>query len=207
MPTIMGDRVSKRRTKVPSTRGQRFPRAGGATGSAATPILWSAAATSVGGAEAGGSGSEDRSDFLPYVSLDEVSRLDVLEPIEANAAVEARAHLGDVVLEAPQRRDLALVDHPVVPHQPDRGVARDEPLDHVAAGHRSHLRHLEGVADLGAADRDLAEGGLEQAGHRLAQLVEQLVDDGVQPDVDLLLLGELGGTALRADVEADRKST
>ena len=75
------------------------------------------------------------------------------------------AHLGGVVLEAPQRGDLALVDDPVVAQQPHAGGARDDPLDDVAAGDRADLGHLEGVAHLGAAADDLAEGRVEQARH------------------------------------------
>src|SRR6185295_6976725 len=148
-------------------------------------------------------GSEGRRDLFAAVGLDHVARLEVLEALEADAAIEAGADLRDVVLEAPERRDLPLEDNAIVAQQADQGVAWDDPFDDVAAGDRADLRHLEGVAHLGAAGRDLAEGGIEQADHRQLELVEQLVDDGVQPDVDAFLLGQLGRRALRADVEAD----
>src|ERR1700730_13411282 len=109
-------------------------------------------------------GLEDPRHLFPDIGLDEVAGFDVLETIEADAAVEPGAHLGDVVLEAPQRSDLAFVDDAVVAQQAHRGAARDHPFDHVAAGDGAHLRHLEGIADLGPSGGDLAEGGVEQAG-------------------------------------------
>ena len=49
----------------------------------------------------------------------------------------------------------------------------------------------------------LLEGGIEQAQHGQAHLVLQLVDDGVQANLDAFLLRQLGGLALGAHVEAD----
>ena len=45
--------------------------------------------------------------------------------------------------------------------------------------------------------------GLEQALERVAHVVQGLVDDGVEPDVDALALGQRGGLRLGAHVEAD----
>ena len=72
--------------------------------------------------EAGTSALERRRHLFADVGLDDVARLDVLEPLEADAAVEAAAHLGDVVLEAAQRGDLAFVDDAVVAQQADAGA-------------------------------------------------------------------------------------
>ncbi len=50
----------------------------------------------------GGAGSENGGDLLTDIGFDEVAGLDVLEGLEADSAVEARAHLGGIVLEAAQ---------------------------------------------------------------------------------------------------------
>ena len=86
------------------------------------------------------SSGEDRRDLFLDERLDDVARLEVLEAVETDAAVEAGAHLGGVVLEAAQRSDLALVDDPAVAHQADGGGARDDAVDDVAAGDRADLR-------------------------------------------------------------------
>ena len=55
----------------------------------------------------------------------------------------------------------------------------------------------------GAALIALLEDRIEQSQHRLGDLVLQLVDDRVQPDLDAFLLGQFCSLALRPDVEAD----
>src|SRR5947209_2192255 len=55
---------------------------------------------------------QDRRHLFLEVGFDDVARLHVLEPLDPDAAVEAAPHLGDVVLEPPQRRDPPLVDDP-----------------------------------------------------------------------------------------------
>ena len=61
---------------------------------------------------------------------------------------------------------------------------------HLAAGHGADLGDAEGLADLGLALVDFLEHRREQAGHGLLDLVGQVVNDRVQADVDLLLLGQ-----------------
>src|SRR6185436_7194473 len=62
--------------------------------------------------------------------LDDVADLDVVELLEADAALEARLDLGHVVLEAAERADLPLVDDLAVAQQARLRVARpdDAPL-------------------------------------------------------------------------------
>ena len=55
----------------------------------------------------------------------------------------------------------------------------------------------------GRADPHFLERRVEQAGHRLLHLVDDVVDDRVQADVDLLALGDVGGVAVGPHVEAD----
>src|SRR5262249_13059045 len=113
------------------------------------------------------SGVHHAGDLLDLEGLDDVADLDVLVPVEPDAALESLLDLRDVVLEAPQRAHLALVDHAVVAEQSYRRRTRDHSLRDVAARHDAELRDLEGVADLGAAARDFLQRRLEQALHGL----------------------------------------
>ena len=65
------------------------------------------------------------------------------------------------------------------------------------------LRHLEDLTDLGLAEHLLDLGGREEAFHRRVDVVDGVVDDVVEADLDALGLGERGGLAGRAHVEAD----
>ncbi len=76
--------------------------------------------------------------------------------------------------------------------------SRDE-----AAGDLADLRDLEDVEDFGAASVVLLEDRFEEAVHGLGDLVLQLVDDGVQANLDVFALGDFGGLAIGPDVEAD----
>src|ERR1051325_9418257 len=50
------------------------------------------------------------SDLLLPVALEHVSDLEVVEVLDSNAALEAFAHFFDIVLEAAQRADVAVVN-------------------------------------------------------------------------------------------------
>ena len=62
-------------------------------------------------------------DPLHREHLDQVADLDVVELVEADAALEAGLDFADIVLEAAQRADLAFVDDDVVAQQARLGVA------------------------------------------------------------------------------------
>ena len=72
-----------------------------------------------------------------------------------------------------------------------------------AAGDAADLRGLEGLFDFGLADRLLDLDRLEQALHRVAQVLGDFVDDRVGADVDALALGGAAGVGQRPHVEAD----
>ena len=77
------------------------------------------------------------------------------------------------------------------------------PAEHVAAGDGADAGDPEDLADLGVAGDHLFELGREHADHGVLDVLEQLVDDLVGPDLDAFGLGQLTGLAVRADVEAD----
>ena len=83
-------------------------------------------------------------------ALDLVADAHIVVVLHADAALGARTHFVDVVLEAAQRLELALEDHDVVAQHADRVVALDRnlPLDDQAAGHRAELARAEHLAHL-----------------------------------------------------------
>src|SRR6266568_7357169 len=74
---------------------------------------------------AGNAGSELQraGDFLDLEALDHVADLDVLVILEGHAALIAFTHLADLVLEALQRLQGAVVDHDVVAQEAHLGAA------------------------------------------------------------------------------------
>src|SRR5262249_50248015 len=147
--------------------------------------------------------SDLRCDALGDKRFDHVAFLYVIEVGDVDAAFHAVAHLAGVVFEALERADLAFVDLYAVAHQPDLGLALDHAIEHVAAGNRSGLGHAEGLAHLGPAQVGFLDDRLEQAGHGFLDLVLQLINDRMQPDIDLLHVRQLLRLALRTNVEAD----
>src|SRR5215212_4848434 len=91
---------------------------------------------------------EGARDLLGAVALDQVADLDVVEVLDADAALEALADLAHVVLEAPQRRDRAVVHLRPVADYADAPLAVDDPAPHRAARDDADLRHLERLAHL-----------------------------------------------------------
>src|SRR3954469_12521015 len=141
-------------------------------------------------------------DLPGLVDLHRVALLHVGVVGQYDAALEARQHLADVVVEAPQRTDLAVVDHGTVADQADLGAARDLAVGDHAAGDHAHARSAEDLADLDVADDVLDGLRRQQALHGVAQLVDRAVDDRVGPDLDALSVGERTRIAHRPDVEA-----
>src|ERR1043166_5779758 len=137
--------------------------------------------------------------------LDEIAGLQVIEALEADAALEARLHLADVVLETAQRANLAFEDDDVVAEQARGRLtgARDRSLGAHAAGNRADLRHLEHLAHFGGADAHLLERRLQEAFHAFLYFLGDLVNARVQADVDLLAFGRVGGGVGGPPVETD----
>src|SRR3954463_12453559 len=142
--------------------------------------------------------------LLHLERLDDVVDLDVVVVAQRDTALEALAHLGDVVLEPAQPRDRDVVgDNGAVAHQPGLGVAHDRAGADDATGDVADLARPEHLADLGGAELHLFELRLEHALERALHVLDGGVDDGVVADVDLLALGQLARLALGPDVEAD----
>src|SRR5690242_20090064 len=122
--------------------------------------------------------------LLHLEALDDVAGLDVLIVLEGHAALVAFLDLADLVLEALQRLEGALVDDDVVAQQPDLGAALDDALRHHAAGDLADLGDVEDLADRGIAEEMLAQRRRQEAAERRLQIVDHVVDDRVVADLD-----------------------
>src|SRR5215469_17385069 len=142
--------------------------------------------------------------LLPHlVGLDHVLDMDVVVA-DADAALEALADLGHVLLEPAQGVHAEVPrHHDAVADQTCLAAAGDDARTDDAAGHVADARHPEDLADLRRSELCLLELGLEQALERGLDLVDRLVDDRVVADVHALALGQLPGPAGRPHVEAD----
>src|ERR1700694_465203 len=98
--------------------------------------------------------------LFDLVGLDDVAFLEVLVPLDADAALQSGDHFLDVVLEALQTGDLSLVDRLGVAQQFRGRAARDPAVLHPGPGDDSELRDLDRGQNLGAALPDLDEGRL-----------------------------------------------
>src|SRR5690606_20735981 len=134
---------------------------------------------------------------------DLVADLDVVVVAHADAAFGPGAHFRHVVLEAPQRFELTLVDHHVVAQHPDRIIAPHVTVDHHAAGDVAELRRAEDLADLGETAAVLADLRSQHAGECGLDVLDGLVDHAVVAHVHARPLDGIAPARARTDVEAD----
>src|SRR5215469_7723930 len=129
--------------------------------------------------------------------LDHVAYLDVAVA-DADAALEAFADFGRVVLEPAQRLDVeAVLDHDAISDQARARVPRDGARPDDAACHVADPRHTEDLPDFRGPELCLLELGLEHALERGLDLLDRLVDDRVVADVHALALRQFARTAGR----------
>src|SRR4051812_5874266 len=105
-------------------------------------------------------------DLARLVDLQNVALLEVLEVAKDDAALEAGRDLAHVLVEAPQRGDLAVVDDRAVAHEPGAGAARDLAVGDVRAGDDADARRTEDLADLDVTKGVLDLIRFEHALHR-----------------------------------------
>src|SRR3954447_22796456 len=142
-------------------------------------------------------------DLPRLVDLHRVADFHVLVVGEYDAALEALQDLAHILVEAPQRPDLAVVDDRAVADQAHLRAARDAAVGDHAARDRADPRRAEYLAHLDLAD-DVLDGLRRQhALHGVAQLVDRAVDHRVGADLDALTVGERRRVAHRAHVEAE----
>src|SRR5215212_317174 len=149
----------------------------------------------------GGASPLDRRDLLLPERLDDVRLAEVAEAVEQDAAFGTGGNLADLLLDAPQRGDLALPQHPVPALDARRVAAQDLAVRHQTASRRPALADREDLADLGVAVHDLPEARPEHPDQRPADVLDHVVDDRVVPHVDVLGLGGAAGTRLGSHIE------
>src|SRR6266550_7783569 len=116
--------------------------------------------------------------LLHGVTFDIVPDLKVAETFDANATFHSGADLVGLVLKAPQGLRDAFVNNFLAPTQAHFAFDDTATGDH-APGHRSAFGQVENFSDLGDADGDILENGIEQACHGFFDLVDQFVNDRV----------------------------
>src|SRR6186997_562476 len=92
-------------------------------------------------------------DLAHLVGLEDVAFLHVVEAIEQDAALEPLLDLADVVLEALELGDRALLDDRAVANYPHLGATANDAVRDLAAGDRPQARDLEQRPHLGLAER------------------------------------------------------
>src|SRR6266511_1605679 len=142
-------------------------------------------------------------DLAGLVGLDHVAFLQVVEPLEKDAALKAFRDLTGVVLEALELSDRGLVDDGAVPDEADLGPAPDQAAGDHAARNRPEPRDLEELTDLRLAERLLLLDRLEHADEGLLDVLGELVDHAVGADLDALSFRERPRLRVRAYVETD----
>src|SRR5260370_15354086 len=149
--------------------------------------------------------SEFLNDAFDRVALDCVADLKITKTVNADAAFHAGAHFIDFVLEPAQRLGDALINEALAPHDADLAADDAPDRDH-ATGHGNALGKGENLADLGRADDDVLQDGIQQAGHGFLHLVDQFVDDGIKLDLDSFALGDVRNTVVDPGVEPEYDS-
>ena len=147
--------------------------------------------------------SQRAADFLDVVALDDVADAHVLVVLEGHAAFLAGLHLRDLVLEALERRELALVHDDIVADEPHMRAALHDAVGDPAARDVADLGDVEDLEDLRVAEHRLAQGRRQHAGQRRLHVIHQIVDDVVVADLDAGLLGEIARLLVGAHVEAE----
>src|SRR6266550_9346866 len=96
-------------------------------------------------------------ELLEDEGFDDVTHLDVVAPLESDAALQRGRHLAHVVLEAAQGLDPSLPGGRAIAHQPRARAALDGARYDLAARDRAGLGGREDLADLRRADHGLAD--------------------------------------------------
>ena len=114
--------------------------------------------------------------FFNIKALDLITLTVVVEVGDADTALEARAHFGDILLESLQGVDACFRNDFSLAAQTGGLVAVDLTFCDHAASHRS-FANGEYLTDFGETDVNLVKLGLEKIGHQFLNRVDQFVDD------------------------------
>eukprot|EP00962_Isochrysis_galbana_P001306 scaffold331_cov101-Isochrysis_galbana.AAC.1 len=130
---------------------------------------------------------------------------------KCHAALAARFDLVHLILDVPERVELALVNHLVTPQDPNVGRGPHHAVNHLATSHLADGADLEGLQHVGRAGERaerLVGRRPDVGGHERADVVEQIVHDRVLLDLDVALLSRLarrsGGHGIEAEDQGVR---
>ena len=98
---------------------------------------------------------ERAGNFLDLERFDHIAFANIVIVFDGHAALKAVADFADIVLEAPERPELTLIDDHVIAQQTASGIAADDAIHDTATGNLADLGDRENLADLGMADNDL----------------------------------------------------
>ena len=135
--------------------------------------------------------------------MDYIAFPDIVEVSEAHTTLEALCNFLDVVFEALERFQLALVDGLSIPLYAHDGVALNLAVDDIRAADYEVLADLEKLAYFSRAYLHLLLERLNKTLNRLFQIIGYLIDDAVRADVDAGLLRHFRGVLIGLAVEAD----
>src|SRR5205814_716890 len=134
--------------------------------------------------------------------LDDIALFEVVVVREPDPALKVLLYLALVVTEAAQRVDPIGRDHLAAPPDASARAADDSAIGHEGAGDDRALADAEDLAHLRPALDHLYLLRLEQALQGRVDVVRELVDDVVGPNVHALGLGGPPGRVGEAGVEA-----
>src|SRR5215213_9668304 len=97
--------------------------------------------------------------------LDLIADLEIVEALQAQAALITGRHFSDIVLEALEGLHRPLVDHGATAQHPGATVAGDPTIEHVEPGDHVTARQLEGLAHFRVAISHILEDRRQETGH------------------------------------------
>src|ERR1035441_158664 len=148
-------------------------------------------------------GLQTRGDFFDRVTLQDVAFLDSGKILQPQAALRPGFGLPDVVLEMFEARNASLILNSLAAQQPDPRTPRDAAIGDDTTRHRRSLGKLEHLAHFRVADDDFLRIWLQQAFHRFLDLLNQLINDGVQLNLYILVLRRVRDAAFRFHTKPD----
>src|SRR5688572_20921754 len=144
-------------------------------------------------------------EFLDGVRLDDVTHLELVEAVDANATFHAGPDLVDLVLETAERLNLSLVHKVLAAHDANLAI-EDATVTDRTSGDTATLGQFEDLLHIGRTHDHFLEHWIEQAGHGDLHLVDQFVDDGVKFDLHPFALGDVGDAVVDAGMETENNA-
>lgn len=141
--------------------------------------------------------------FLDLEGLEDISLLHVVVAGNLNTALHSLANFLRVVFVTFQRFDRVRPHDCSIANDAELRVSFDRSLDHAAAGNGSKPADVEEVLDDGPAELHFLLVRNEHPFHGLANVVADLVDDRIPPDLDPALLREKVRPRIGNYVEGD----